>query len=240
MKFIANKPAAVIGKTLVICDLHYGIELFLQRNGVQITLEPHKYADALNKLQRESKTTELLVVGDFKHTITGFDQRERNYFNELIHLLKFKKITIVKGNHDGNIEQLAKPFPQIEIQPPTGYSFKNGKVTYGFFHGHALPSEKVLACHYIFCGHNHAGVRIGSEKFGKTTPAWLVVPFNTKQKLIAMPSFNPLSGNVAFNAVKRSSLHGPIFKDKRLDLENAEVIQLNGQRIGKLKHLRTV
>ncbi len=241
MKFLTNKPAAVIGKKLVIAELHFGIELSLQAKGVHVKLDPRKYADTLNKLKKESGTSELIVIGDFKHTITGFDhQRERNYFNEFIHLLEFEKILVVKGNHDSKLEEMAKPFAHFSVEPATGTTFTYRNVEYGLFHGHANASEAVLKSDVLLVGHNHAGVQIGVGKFAKTFPAWVIAPFRkSKQKLISFPSFNQLSGAVPFNVLKSSELHGPIFKNGEVDLDNAEVILLSGQRIGKLKHLRT-
>ncbi|MBI4406359.1 hypothetical protein HY571_00410 [Candidatus Micrarchaeota archaeon] len=239
MKFLTNKPACVIGEKLVISELHFGIELDLQRRGVNTQLSPHKYASELNKLKTLGKATELLVLGDFKHTITGFDQRERNAFNEFIHGLHFKKITVVKGNHDSRLEEMASPFPHFEVFPASGMCFKHGKTTYGAFHGHANPSSEVLKADVLLVGHNHAGIQIGKGDFAKTLSAWVIAPFAEHQKLISFPSFNPLSGAMPFNAVQQKELHGPIFKDNRLDLKNAEVVLLSGQRLGKLKHLQT-
>ncbi len=281
LKFLTNKPAAVLGDKLIICELHFGIELAMQRRGLNVPLEPRKYADELNKMAQEAKATQLIVIGDFKHTINGFDQRERNYFNELIHALRFEKIIIVKGNHDSKIEEMAKPFAklhfaaqndlqnasqnapsilQIRVEPATGLVIKQGNpaTTYGLFHGHAAPSEEVMNCDYLLMGHNHAGVEIGEGKeFSKTQQAWVIIPLKNKansskhqhrhrhkqQKLIAFPSFNPLSGSVPFNVLTAKELHGPIFHTGKIhnihvDLDNGEVILLNGQRIGKVKYLR--
>ncbi|MFH1246944.1 MAG: metallophosphoesterase, partial [Candidatus Micrarchaeota archaeon] len=239
MKFLTNKPAVTVGKKLIISELHFGIELSLQYRGVQVKLEPEKYAAALNALKRESNTSELVVIGDFKHTITGFSQQERNAFNELISKLQFEKITVAKGNHDSRLEELARPFKHFHVEPPDGFIFSHRNVSYGLFHGHALANEEVLKADVLMTGHNHAGVQIGTGEFAKTLPAWIISPFHKHQKLIAFPSFNPLSGAIPFNALKQNKLRGPIFKNKNLNLEEAEVILLSGQRIGKLKHLRT-
>ena len=240
MKFLTNEPAAVIGKKLILCELHFGIELTLQTRGVHINLDPTIYSTRVNQLKQVSKTTELIVIGDFKDNYGGFEQRERNYFNELINQLKFSKITVVKGNHDSRIEEMAKnSFPHFFVEPPTGMTFTHHGVSYGLFHGHAAASANVLKSDYLLMGHNHAGVQIGKKEFAKTLAAWIIAPFGKKQKLVCFPSFNPLSGAVPFNAIQQNKLHGPIFKDPQLSLEEAEVILLNGQRIGKLKHLRT-
>lgn len=238
MKFLTGKPACVVGKKLILAELHFGIELSLQQRGVNITLEAKKYSDALNKLKRGSKTTELVVIGDFKHTVTGFDQRERNAFNEFIHGLEFEKITVVKGNHDSRLEEMAKPFPHFFVEPATGTTFVHRAVSYGLFHGHATASEDVMKADVLMTGHNHAGVQIGNGEFRKTIPAWIIALYKKKQKLIVFPSFNPLSGSVPFNVLKQRELHGPVFKTGELNLEEAEVVLLSGQRIGKLKHLR--
>ncbi len=238
MKFLTGKPACVVGKKLILAELHFGIELSLQLRGVNVKLEPAKYAATLNALRKESKANELVVIGDFKNTVTGFDQRERNAFNEFIHELEFEKITVVKGNHDSRLEEMAKPFPHFFVESATGTIFTYRGVNYGLFHGHANASEQVMEADVLMTGHNHPGVQIGSGEFGKTLPAWIVSPFRKHQKLIVFPSFNPLSGAVPFNVLKQRELHGPIFKSENADLENAEVILLSGQRIGKLKHLR--
>ncbi|MDP3741798.1 MAG: metallophosphoesterase family protein [Candidatus Micrarchaeota archaeon] len=238
MKFLTGKPACVVDKKLILAELHFGIELSLQQRGVNVQLESKKYSDSLNKLKAESKTTELVVIGDFKHTVTGFDQRERNAFNEFIHELEFEKITVVKGNHDSRLEEMAKPFPHFTVEPATGMTFQHRGTSFGLFHGHANASEQVMKADVLMTGHNHAGIQIGSGEFGKTLPAWIIAPFGKKQKLIVFPSFNPLSGSVPFNALKPRELHGPIFKTGEVKLEEAEVILLSGQRIGKLKHLR--
>src|SRR3989344_1687208 len=117
MKFVTGKPAAVVGDKLILCELHYGIEFTLQQKGVNIQLNPAKYAETLNELKRETGTSELVVIGDFKDNYLGFEQRERNYFNEFIAQLEFSKITIVKGTHDSQIEQMAKPFQKIHVAP---------------------------------------------------------------------------------------------------------------------------
>ncbi len=238
MKFLTGKPACVVGKKLILAELHFGIELSLQQRGVNIQLEPEKYSVPLNKLKVESKTSELVVIGDFKHTVTGFDQHERNAFNEFIHGLEFEKITVVKGNHDSRLEEMAKPFKHFFVEPATGTSFTYRGTSFGLFHGHANASAEVMNANILMTGHTHAGVQIGRGEFRKTLPAWIISPFRKHQKLIVFPSFNPLSGSVPFNALKQRELHGPVFKTGGLNLDEAEVILLSGQRIGKLKHLR--
>ena len=152
--------------------------------------------------------------------------------------LKFKKITVVKGNHDSLLEEMARPFQQFVVEPATGTTFTYRGVSYGLFHGHANAAQEVMKSDVLMTGHNHAGIQIGSGEFGKTLQAWIIAPFRKRQKLVVFPSFNPLSGSVPFNVLKQRELHGPIFKTGEVKLEEAEVILLSGQRLGKLKHLR--
>ena len=239
IRFLSGKPAAVIGKFLLIGDLHFGVELELQSKGVNLDFSPGQYVDLLNSLAKETNTTELVVLGDFKNNYLGVTQRERNALNELFQLLKFKRVIVVKGNHDGSLEEFEKFFPKLSVKPASGEVLKIGNVSYGLFHGHAMPSREVLQSDYLLCGHQHPGVMLGSKKITWKVDSWIVGNCrdtkytNSKQKFIVFPSFHELKGSTAINA--RTTI-GPLFKEV-FDLLDAEVILLNGQRVGKVKYL---
>lgn len=56
-------------------------------------------------------------------------------------------------------------------------------------------------------------------------------------EIIIMPAFNDLLGGIPFNTNK-SHFIGPLFKSQSLNLDSAEVILLDGTRLGKLEDLR--
>lgn len=239
MRFVSGKPAAVIGKHLLISDFHFGSELELQRKGINIPFDPRAYAAELNELKKETKTDSLIVLGDFKNNYLSTTQRERNALNELLHDLKFKEIIVVKGNHDGNLEDMEKFFPKFKVFPANGTTIKVGKTTYGLFHGHAIPSLGVLIADVLLCGHAHPGVRLGNKNVHWTREAWVAGNCNTtatgtreNQKFVIFPSFHDLKGAAPVNDSKRKTFLNEIF-----NLPESEVILLNGQRVGKIKYL---
>lgn len=249
LKFVTGKPALVIGHYLIIAELHFGIEISLAAKGLRLHVDPKEYAKELNDLQKETGTDTLVVAGDFKHTITGFEPRERSMFEQLIANLHFNKIIIVLGNHDSKIDVLSRPFKKIQIAPADGLLLtdeSDGK-TYGITHGHAWPTGEMFKAEVLITAHNHPGVRISDgEKFSRLSQAWIVGNMKTnkehgttsKQKVIVIPSFNKYSGSTAFNEMESKEIHGPIFQNKLVDLGNCEAILLSGQRIGKLKFLK--
>ncbi len=240
MKFVSGKPAAVIGKNLLISDLHFGAEIELQQKGVHVEFKPREYAHELNQLKNETKTDTLIVLGDFKNNYLGTTQREKNALNELLHDLKFKKVIVVKGNHDGNLEEMQKFFPKLQVIPANGTIIKYGKETYGLFHGHAKPSALVLSADVLLCGHAHPGVKLGRKEVKWTREAWVVGNCNStpegtrnEQKFVIFPSFHDLKSAAPINDSTRKTFLNEIF-----NLLDAQVILLNGQRAGKIKYLK--
>lgn len=248
MKFVSNHPVAVIGKTLLCADLHLGIEFELERSGVHVGLQWPKAAQTLEKLLRQTKCNHLLIIGDAKHDIRGFEEREKRMMRDFFrHLLAngAKKITVCKGNHDGQLQELAAE-GLIEMVGPAGFVLKSGKESYGVFHGHAWPAEELRECDWLLMGHNHPLVELSEPMgFRWSEPAWIIgstkpnKPANfPAQKAVVFPAFNPLSGGLAFNRFSCAQLLGPIFENNLFDLQNAEARLLSGISLGKIGSLR--
>ncbi|MEM0138075.1 MAG: hypothetical protein QW608_06705, partial [Thermoplasmata archaeon] len=69
--FIFNKPAAFIESidSLVISDLHLGIENEIERKGVVISSQDQQMLKELNELIDEIGAKNLIILGDIKHSI---------------------------------------------------------------------------------------------------------------------------------------------------------------------------
>jgi uncharacterized protein len=230
--FVYGQPALFIEDYLVISDLHLGISREIYLAGISLPSQIDRLSERLNELKKQTKTKKLIITGDFKHNIPNISYLERKEVPELLTKLKFKEIIIVKGNHDGMIENLVTGIKNVKVKP----HFTVGD--YYFTHGHrkAKTTKK-----NIVIGHNHPGIkfrdRFGAiyvepcwvlgkvklEKNGKTTPK--------EKNLIIIPAFNELSGK---QPVNDSEFMGPIAKR----IKEPRAILLDGTDLGEIKDLK--
>ena len=148
-------PAAIVKrdkiKTLFIADPHIGWELELQNKGIYVPSQTGKLLKKLVDIITEYKPDALTILGDIKYTVISSEFGEWHDIPEFFKKLQVhvKKISIVRGNHDANIEPLLSE--DIELLPATGAVF--GDV--GVFHGHKWPSPMLLGCKTLVMGHLH-------------------------------------------------------------------------------------
>lgn len=228
-------------KALVISDVHLGWEAILSDEGIHIPSQTNKLLRRLEHIIALEKPDELIILGDVKHTVEKIEIEEWRdvpaFFEKLYG--KIRRIKVVPGNHDGNIEVLLPSW--VEIAPQHGMIF--GKV--GLFHGHAWPDLKLLECETLVIGHVHPTVTFKDQMgFHITSQVWVKAPcdkttlvksvlrrnrvtfrgenpervlkerFSIEVKvknLIVMPSFNDFLGGRAVN--KTSTFNGALFKD---------------------------
>jgi len=225
-------PAALLKsremRLLAVADLHLGWEMSLSGEGIHVPSQTSKLLKKLVDLISEYDPTEVLVLGDVKHTVATAEKMEWHDVPDFFNALKNRvpRISIIRGNHDGNLEPL---LPEgITVLPATGTAFDD----VGFFHGHQWPSPDLLKCKTLVMGHVHpvvgfrdpAGFRVtrqvwvrarcdGSrlsrvllQKHGLKVGADVDQAFNelyaTKPRasqLFIMPSFNDFLGGRPLN-----------------------------------------
>jgi len=150
----------------------------------------------------------------------------------------------VKGNHDDRLEETIPHGVKIVSSRGT----KIGK--YGFFHGHAWPSKKLLSCEYLLMGHVHPALEF-VDRFGfrSIEQVWVRGNLNLekvkrkfkikkvgKLNLIILPVFNNMLGGVPINKIKRQELIGPVMSSDLVDLEKSNIYLLDGTFLGNLKN----
>ncbi|MGB9741515.1 MAG: metallophosphoesterase [Candidatus Bathyarchaeia archaeon] len=235
IKPLTPYPAAIIKtqktRTLVIADLHIGWEMALAEKGIHIPTQTPRLLKTLLMLIFKHKPDELLILGDVKHTVAkaelGEWQDVPEFFNELKNHVK--EITVIRGNHDGNLEPLLPE--NIKLLPATAITIGN----IGLFHGHRWPPPTLLKCETLVMGHVHpvlafkdpAGFRVTKQvwikaKCGVTELAetllqkhGIKVEKNPEEKLwerykikpktkwlFIMPSFNDSLGGKPLNDTK--------------------------------------
>ena len=249
IRFLTDYPALFITdmRMLVIADLHLGLEHQLYKSGIIIHPQSEKFQKIIDELIKMTKAKTLVILGDIKHEVPGISHREEKEIPKLFnHLIEKIKIICCKGNHDTYLEEILPK--EVKIYSSRG--FKLGK--YGFFHGHAWPSKKLLQCYYLFMSHIHPAIEF-RDKLGYRAiePIWVRGKLNQelvkkkyeikkcgKLETIILPVFNRLLGGVALNTTAKKELIGPLLANRIFDLESSEAYLLDGTFLGAIENLR--
>jgi hypothetical protein len=256
-------------KALVVSDLHIGWERLLSQRGVHIPSQTPKIKDMLLKLIKETKPTDMIMLGDIKDAITKVSMEEWRDIPKIFEEIqeKVKHIHVILGNHDGNLEPL---LPEaVNIVPSSGTSF--GDI--GLFHGHAWPAPALLKCRSLVTGHVHPtvviqdpmGLRItrqvfvkascNSEQLTKSLLKYLGTKSDTNitndltehsnvSHLFIIPSFNQFLGGRPINEKRKTkktdAYIGPILRSGCINIDEAEVYLLDATFLGTVKQLKTL
>lgn len=242
LKFL-TEPALLIGKTLVVADLHIGIEYEIFQSGITIPSQVERLEKRIDSLIKQNKVNHLVILGDLKHQVPTISWQEYKEIPKFLEHFSKIKVSIVMGNHDGDIKRLAPR--DVDVYEPSGFKVDDVLLT----HGHAWPKESDLDAKYLVMGHVHPAVEFFTENFRSTEPCWLrcevdnkklfekfEVKTNFKQGIV-MPAFNHLIGGMAFNSKKFEPL-GPLLNNEVLRWKEAEVYLLDGTFLGKLNNLK--
>ncbi len=248
MRFLTGEAAAVIGSTLLIADAHLGIEFAFRQRGVFIPMQHKRVARKIAALAKKHSCTEVCVIGDCKHDVYGFELLEKRMMREFLAELRkanpeVRSFTVVKGNHDSELEALAREDASFKMVPPQGFVLRDGKDSYGVFHGHAWPSPEVLKAKRLLCGHLHPLLEISDKAGAWRAPAWLVGAVKASKKFgtaaparecVVFPAFGVLSGGTVVNK-QRARLIGVLFENELFDVARARAFSLDGSNLGRVK-----
>ena len=250
LKVVPNESALIHTEgdqaTLLVSDLHLGLEKDLASKGFRIPPYSQKMLDRINSLAEKNHLNRVIVVGDVKHSIGKVEDVDWGiipwFFDTLLDI--FHSVEIVPGNHDGGIRFVLPN--RVKLYPAEGMVIgKRQKV--GVTHGHSWPSKEVIASRNIVMGHSHFRYEMRDKFGGRSKEAvWLFAAYDVadmlekaelpavKQgegKLIVMPPFNNLVGGQAINA-KGGFDFGPILSSRSFRLTDADIFLLDGTRVG--------
>lgn len=246
MKFITDEPALVLDETLVIGDLHLGIESEFYRSGFMVPSNIKKIRDRILKMAMENNCKKLVLLGDVKHDYHGVSwQEEREIPAFLSDLAKKLEVHVCPGNHDGNLRDISPK--KVRLHPRSG--FRSGP--YFFNHGQSWPGKGFLEAEVLILGHNHPAVEFrDSLGFRSIEPCWLRAKLDKKKiekkykekgkvtEAIVVPAFNPLVGGMPVNREADEPLLGPLMKNEIIRLSDCNVYLLDGTYLGKVKNLK--
>ncbi len=250
MKFLKERPALVLDelekKTLVISDLHLGLEYEIYKRGIRIPPRVEKQRKRIFNLLDETDAERLILLGDVKHNVPTTSASEKknlpSFFRDLSERAEVK---ITKGNHDGNIEELIKD-SSIGIEPTNG--FREGD--FYFNHGQSWPSEQVKQSKILIRGHSHPAVKFeDSLGFSSKVPCWVRGPVKRgvlrerfgsgakTEEILIVPAFNEIITGMPMNEDREKRLLGPILENGIMDVDESKVYLLDGTYIGRLEDL---
>jgi uncharacterized protein len=232
--------------TLLVSDLHLGLEKEMASKGFRIPPYSQKMLDRMNALAEKNRLDRVIVVGDVKHSIGKVQDIDWGiipwFFDTLLDV--FATVEVVPGNHDALIKSLLPS--RVKLHPSEG-TVIGTREKVGIAHGHAWPSKEVIASKNIVMGHSHFRYEMRDRFGGRSKEAvWLFAIYDINAmlakagyppgkrgegKLIVMPPFNNLVGGQAINA-KGGFDFGPILSSGSFRLNDADIFLLDGTRVG--------
>jgi len=226
-RFLEDRPCLVAGNSLVVGDLHNGIEHELFEKGVHVPSQTQPKLERLQQALAETKAKRLIILGDLKHNIPITSRQEYYEVPEFLNSLKsyVSEIILTKGNHDGGIENLLPPGITLEME------FIESGI--GYFHGHTTPSEELLACNHIIKAHTHPAIRVADIK-PYILPVWVETKLKENETYVTViPTFDQNARGICLNV---NGPVGPLMKNLA-DLDAAELFMLDGSYFGTLGEL---
>ncbi len=223
--------ALLVGKTIIISDIHLGYEDALQQKGVLIP--KFQLQDTIKRLElilKEAKPKTVIINGDLKHEFGRISAQEWRDTLKLVDMIlqHTKKIIIVKGNHDPVLGPVAR---KRDIEIVKDYVAGDMLVT----HGDAEPNlagkgRKNIKT--IIMGHEHPAILIEDKVRREKFKCFLVGKYKGKT-LIAQPSFFLLTEGTD---VRKERLLSPLLQ-RNLGNFDVYIVEDRIYPFGKLKRL---
>ena len=250
LKIVPGEAAIVFSSagdsTLLISDLHLGLEKEMARKGFRLPAYSVKMVERVKGIAERYGTNRLAVLGDVKHTVGKVEDIDWGvvpwFFDTMTDI--FEAVEVVPGNHDGNIKTV---LPQkVNLHSSQGMILGKARGRIGLAHGHAWPSEEAIATRNLVIGHSHFTYEMRDPMGSRTREAvWVRAEYdvaelmegagyesrpNGKGRLTVMPPFNRLVGGQPINR-SRSFQFGPVLSSRSVGLEDADIFLTDGTRV---------
>jgi len=232
--------------TLLVSDLHLGLEKEMAKKGFRLPPYSMKMVERLRDMAQEYGARRLAVLGDVKHTVGKVEDIDWSvipwFFDTMLDL--FESVEVVPGNHDGSIKTVLPP--RVVLHPSQGAVLGDGKERVGVAHGHAWPSEEAILTRNLVIGHSHFTYEMRDSLGTRSREAvWVTADYDVaellegagykskakgKGKLTVMPPFNRMVGGQPINRSK-SFQFGPVLSSRSVSLEDADIFLTDGTRV---------
>jgi uncharacterized protein len=250
LKIVPGDAALVFSEgdesTLLISDLHLGLEKEMAKKGFRLPAYSVRMVDRVRNLADRYGTKRLAVLGDVKHTVGKVEDIDWGvvpwFFDTMLDL--FEAVEVVPGNHDGSIKTVLPP--RVLLHPSQGAVIGKGRGRIGVAHGHAWPSEEAIGTRNLVIGHSHFTYEMRDPLGSRTREAvWVTAEYDVaelmegagydskakgKGKLTVMPPFNRLVGGQPINR-SRSFQFGPVLSSRSVSLDDSDIFLTDGTRV---------
>ena len=232
--------------TLLISDLHLGLEKEMAKKGFRLPAYSVRMVDRIRDIADRYRTRRLAVLGDVKHAVGKVEDIDWGvipwFFDTMLDL--FESVEVVPGNHDGSIRTV---LPQrVVLHQSQGTVLGKGRGRIGVAHGHAWPAEEAIKTKNLVIGHSHFTYEMRDSLGSRTREAvWVTAEYDVAElmegagyssketgrgKLTVMPPFNRLVGGQPINR-SRSFQFGPVLSSRSVSLEDADIFLTDGTRV---------
>lgn len=175
-------------KTLIISDLHIGLEAALNKEGVLIPrFQFDDLKEKTKQLLTEKKPERVILNGDIKHNFGKISKQEWKNTFEYIDMLKENcEIVLIKGNHDKMLDPITDK-RDLEIKT---HHYEEGIY---ISHGDEIPANiDFHKAKVLIVGHEHPSITLRDGNRTETYKCFLKGNYKDKS-LIVMPSAHTLS-----------------------------------------------
>ncbi len=267
LELIKNEPALLLQegsrRILVVADLHIGYERTLFKQDQYSSNLTSRIIQHFDNLFSTTKPSEVIILGDLKHSIREFSRQEFHEVAQLLHRIQQQvSITIIRGNHDADLELVVPD--NTTIIPSSGLRIKFRSQHVYLLHGHAQPTSEILTCDSLLMGHIHPTLaRPTLRGQMRTHRVWVRTKWQPtildaieswigkeavtneqeriqqllQMKILILPAFLDLLQGHILNRTKPKEPAGtPIFR--YLSMREAELFMLDQTPLGKLSQLR--
>ncbi|OPY31683.1 MAG: hypothetical protein A4E32_01285 [Methanomassiliicoccales archaeon PtaU1.Bin124] len=195
--------------TIVIADLHIGLESALEADGVHIPrIQTESMKESLLRILDRYQPERVIILGDLKHEFSRNVGQELAEVTSVLSLLKQSaEVSVAKGNHDNYLSAIAFRLG-IDVQD----SFRIGGIS--MMHGHLDSDERPLVI-----GHEHPSVRVFDE-----VGAYLKLPcflHLEEERILVLPAFSPLASGTDFTMKLEDKAMSPVLA--KADITSAKV-----------------
>jgi len=217
-----DAPALKIEESLVVCDIHIGIEYEMYTKGIRIGSLTDRVKSRIENLLTED-IKKVIFLGDVKHNVPHVSWHEEIEVPQILNL--DREIEVVKGNHDGGLESLIDGEIKKEIV------LNDVTLT----HGHrAMNAEKLPPL--LVVGHSHPAIEFEDELGSRMKEkCWVLGRTVRNTRVIIMPAFNPIITGVALN--RDPKIPGVLFSQNLLNRKESDIFLLDGTYLGTLDKL---
>ena len=105
---IIEEPALIVTNTeisLVVADIHLGIEWDLYRSGINLPSQMEERLDRILGYIQANSPDRVILLGDVKHNVPQVSWQEKDEIPRFLETLaEYAHVDIFPGNHDGGIE----------------------------------------------------------------------------------------------------------------------------------------